>query len=379
MKKVIFDVDGVLLSEERYYDVSGLAVWEILYSMAYMGLPSERDDFRAEKVSDGQIAFIRREVWNNDRLLAYLKMHGINSNWEMVHADLVTVLWLLCREYKKRTGGDVLSLAFEEEKDFPAAGRALMGLPMPKAEDILAEWKSRIPEGAKGPDFFSSLAEAMKDTFPETPCWARIGSPFWTMHVKAFQAWYLGDDEFIRQNGQVPWSGGKKGFLRQEVPLAPKEAVQSLFQRLKQAGYDIAVATGRSRNEMTIPFRELGWYQEFDPLYLATASDAGEAESMLSRGGLDKPHPFIYECAMYGRRPEQYGSYAEGSRRPGGADEVWVIGDSYSDVLGSRAAGARMVGVLTGLEGDRAAAVFEKEGVPYVKRVTDIEKVILGK
>lgn len=27
MKKVIFDVDGVLLSEERYYDVSALTVW----------------------------------------------------------------------------------------------------------------------------------------------------------------------------------------------------------------------------------------------------------------------------------------------------------------------------------------------------------------
>lgn len=31
MKKVIFDIDGVLLSEERYFDVSGLVVWEWLY------------------------------------------------------------------------------------------------------------------------------------------------------------------------------------------------------------------------------------------------------------------------------------------------------------------------------------------------------------
>ena len=47
MKKVIFDIDGVLLSEERYFDVSALTVWEILYSPAYMGLPGERDDFDA--------------------------------------------------------------------------------------------------------------------------------------------------------------------------------------------------------------------------------------------------------------------------------------------------------------------------------------------
>ena len=45
MKKVIFDVDGVLLSEERYFDVSALTVWELLYSKDYMGLPLEGEAF----------------------------------------------------------------------------------------------------------------------------------------------------------------------------------------------------------------------------------------------------------------------------------------------------------------------------------------------
>ena len=36
MKKVIFDVDGVLLSEKRYFDVSALVVWEWYYSPRYM-------------------------------------------------------------------------------------------------------------------------------------------------------------------------------------------------------------------------------------------------------------------------------------------------------------------------------------------------------
>lgn len=67
MKKVIFDVDGVLLSEERYYDVSALTVWEILYGRQYMGLPSEREDFDASAVTDGQIAAIRSEVWGRIR------------------------------------------------------------------------------------------------------------------------------------------------------------------------------------------------------------------------------------------------------------------------------------------------------------------------
>lgn len=97
MKKVIFDVDGVLLSEERYYDVSALTVWEILYGRQYMGLPSEREDFDASAVTDGQIAAIRSEVWGKDSLLSWLKQRGINSNWDMVHAWLITCFWLFGR------------------------------------------------------------------------------------------------------------------------------------------------------------------------------------------------------------------------------------------------------------------------------------------
>ncbi len=376
MKKVIFDVDGVLLSEERYYDVSGLAVWEILYSRDYMGIPTERDVFDAQRITDGQIAMIRSQVWGEDRLLSYLKSHGINSNWEMVHADLITVLWLFCREYKRRTGGEVLRLVLHTEGDCRKAGLLLAGLPIPQAEDVLALWRKVIPEDTKGPDFFAALLAAMKETFGEVPSWAPLGGPLWNIHVAAFQAWYLGDDEFIRQNGKMPWSSGKKGFLREEIPLAPAPAVRSLFQRLKEAGWAIAVATGRSRNEMTIPFKELGWYDQFDPLYLATATDAEEAARRLHTGSLDKPHPFIYECAMYGRRPEAYAAYVKGDCEPSPDDEVWVVGDSYSDVLGARAAGANIIGVLTGLEGDKAAPIFEKAGAPFVKRVTDIESVL---
>lgn len=375
MKKVIFDVDGVLLSEERYYDVSGLTVWEVLYSKEYMGLPSERNDFEPVAVTDGQIAAVRTMVWDHDRLLTWLKSHGINSNWDMVHALLVTTLWIMGEEYRARTGEPLL-LTFHKEADFKKAGLSLMGLPIPSAADVLQIWKDTIPSDVQGETVFAVLGEKMKETFGMLPDWALIQSDFWRMHTAAFQAWYLGDDEFIRQNGHLPYAGGKKGFLRSEIPLAPKNAILSLFRRLKAHGYSIAIATGRSRNEMAIPFKELGWYGEFDPLYLGTATDAMEASRSCAGAFLDKPHPFIYECAMYGRHPEEYPAYAEGKQKPDENDEVWVVGDSYSDILGAHAAGARIVGVLTGLEGKMAAPMFEKAGVPYVERVTDIETVI---
>ena len=58
MKKVVFDVDGVLLSEEQYFNASALTVWEILYSRDYMGLPSEQNDFDSSMISEGQIGYI---------------------------------------------------------------------------------------------------------------------------------------------------------------------------------------------------------------------------------------------------------------------------------------------------------------------------------
>ena len=61
---------------------------------------------------------------------------------------------------------------------------------------------------------------------------------------------------------------------------------------------------------------------------------------------------------------------------PAAGDEVYVCGDSYSDVLGSRRAGTKFIGILTGLEGKKEAALFEREKVPYVDRITEIEKVI---
>lgn len=138
MKKVIFDVDGVLLSEERYFDVSALTVWELLYSKDYMGLPLEGEDFDARHVTEGQIASCRSRVWGQDRLLAFLKAHGINSNWDMVHCWLITALWLMALTYEKRSGGEKVCLTLEKPSDMKEAGLALMGLPVPEAEEILA-------------------------------------------------------------------------------------------------------------------------------------------------------------------------------------------------------------------------------------------------
>lgn len=96
MKKVIFDVDGVLLSEKRYFDVSALTVWEWFYSPSYMRLGHE--DVKPD-LSNAEIDSIRARIWYDDKILTWLKQHGVNNNWDMVHARIVVTLWLMMEEY----------------------------------------------------------------------------------------------------------------------------------------------------------------------------------------------------------------------------------------------------------------------------------------
>ena len=376
MKKVIFDIDGVLLSEERYFDVSALTVWEILYSPSYMGLTAEQEDFDPASVTEGQIASCRNIVWGHDELLSWLKARGINSNWDMVHADLITVLWIMGETYQKRSDGERLDLVFHTPEDVKKAGKELMGLPIPKAEEVLKKWEDTVPQGMQGEEVIHYLSKAMENTFAHGAPWAELRSDFWKIHTEAFQAWYLGDDCFISLMHHVPYSSGKPGFLMREVPLAPQSAIKSLFIRLKEMGYELGIATGRAREEMEIPFKMFHWYEEFDPQYMATASDAVESAAMLGGPVLDKPNGFIFSCAIFGRDRNHYEAYSQERMKPSAQDRVYVCGDSYSDVIGSHRAGASCIGILTGLEGKDAIPMFEKEGVPYVEKVTDILKLI---
>ena len=70
MKKVIFDVDGVLLSEKRYFDVSALVLWEWYYSEKYLYLGHETV---TSELSDDAIDSLRRRFWKDDAILLWLK------------------------------------------------------------------------------------------------------------------------------------------------------------------------------------------------------------------------------------------------------------------------------------------------------------------
>lgn len=365
MRKVIFDVDGVLLSEERYFDVSALTVWEWLYSPYYMGLAN--DSGLPLHGDDAWIAAVRDRVWAGDTLLSWLKAHGINSNWEMVHAFLATAVWLMAEKVRKERGS-LPALDLDERNDIRQLGRELKDTAIPSAEAVLSCWKSHVAPYVQGPELFTCLRQAAEVAIGRQLSFMDLDSQFFTMHQLAFQQWYLGDEVFPEIMHEAVYGEPKEGFLQKEVSLGDAEEIRNMLQQLRTAGFSLGIATGRGAKEVEIPFRFFGWYDELDPLYIATASDAEAVSPQYGNIPLGKPSSFLYLCAAYGKKPEKYEEYITRGRIQDN-DEIYVIGDSYSDVLGARAAGARFIGVLTGLTGKAAAAMFEKEKEPYSDNV----------
>ena len=368
MKTVIFDVDGVLLSEKRYFDVSALAVWEWYYSPAYMGLG--REDVKAD-LSDAEIDGLRARFWLDDEILVWLKRHGVNSNWDMVHAHIVTVLWLLLKAYQGE-GHSLDGLSLDTPADVVRLGRSLQGYAVPDAARVMAALDEAVSADAGKNEVFCQLTQAVETSLGVAAPWTRLDSNLWQMHYEAFQEWYFGDELYIKTYGKKPHAPGKEGFLRREVPLGTAEGIRRMFQELKRRGYALAVATGRSYMEMQVPFSTYHWLEEFDPVHVATYTDIEEASKMLGMS-LDKPNPFAYYAGAFGKYPERYADYVS---RPDDFKQgtYYVVGDSMADIWGAKAMGAVMIGTLTGLDGKKARKMFEEEKAEYI--VDTVEDIL---
>ncbi|WP_157057698.1 hypothetical protein [Calditerricola satsumensis] len=107
-RTILFDVDGVLLSEERYFDASALCVWELLGSPQYLGL----DLGFTPAPDEPTIRRVRRAVFADDRVLSFIKSRGLNSNWDMVFLTFSFQLLLLLEQLAREDRAfvrDVLS------------------------------------------------------------------------------------------------------------------------------------------------------------------------------------------------------------------------------------------------------------------------------
>ena len=373
MKSVLFDVDGVFLSEERCFDVSALTVYEILMSKAYIGLDSS---IQFDGLSDQQITEIRDIVFYHDEILTKLKSLGLNSNWDMLFVVLAIHFIELCKALPEDKLMGVL-----QSENFNQETLQFVGENVTDVELNFAEPLSFLDGVSSGKDnIYQTLVEFASESLnTDQTAIFELKSSFWTFAQEIYQEWYLGYKLFNKVEDKPNRSEFKKGYIYEEVVLRPVEEIKQLLEDLKAAGYHIAIATGRPRTETLVPFDTIGIKDLFDDQHIVTASEVLIAEDRYPNlKPLGKPNPFSYLATLEGNNLENYEKYATNQENRVEKNDVFVVGDSLADLLSAKKIGATFIGPLTGLKGTDAREELESYGAEHiVDHVGEIRAILL--
>ncbi|WP_085521942.1 HAD family hydrolase [Tuberibacillus sp. Marseille-P3662] len=363
-KTVLFDVDGVLLSEERYFDASALTIWEMLNSDHYLGLHPE-----AFTPAPGEpvIRQIREDIFAQDDVLNFIKSRGINANWDMVFLTFSYQLLHICAQLSERYQTDVVTAL---TGDIDRETLISIGELIEQSEiDIHTDYEMFVK------DFETSTVEkqqlllylndlAFEKLGVKTEAFSR-NSSLWDVCREAFQEWYVGSENVVHSTGKPPIQQGKKGFLANEIPVVSQEAMTSVFTSISQHA-TLGIGTGRPKLETLEPLSDLDVLKFFDRNRIVTASDVLETEEAHpDLAPLAKPQPYTYVQALLGMDQGAHTALSQSLPLSEG-DQVLVVGDSIADLMAARSMGARFAAVLTGLSGQKARTKFEELEADYI-------------
>lgn len=337
---LIFDLDGVITSEKKYWNTARMTVWEIITNEKYLGL---KNYFSQQEYEANQILKIGEEIIASEYIYN-LKSRAVNSNWDLtffvVCLHLVSLLAKLNQirtdwanklsreditiEEKLQELGKLLkeqeynsSISVDRISQFWQETRELKG-------NAVVEYISIFSQKILGRDFLSR--EAKRD--------------LWQLCYQNFQDWYE----------------GKKGYnLPDDETVLEVEKIEETLRIIKDSGkYKLAIATGRPRNEVIQPLTALGLLQYFEPTRIVTYDEVLKAETILSKSGnikLGKPHPFIVLKAIHPEEADEILLKQEFQNQE--RKYAAYIGDAASDIVAAKQAGCISIGVLTGFGGDK--------------------------
>ncbi|ASJ53378.1 phosphatase [Brevibacillus formosus] len=372
IKTILFDVDGVMLSEERYFDASALTVWEFLYSPQYVGLAGEEFTPSPE---EAQIRRVREQVFAHDEVLNFIKSRGINSNWDMVFLAFSYQLIRLIEAVKTQVP-EATSLLVEQI-DRPQLAK-VKEWAATYAPDFQVDYAAFTADFAKGSAqkaemllYLNQIAKERCDI--STEMFSR-NSDLWQLIQKTFQEWYLGDERVAASIGRETMQPGKKGFLSDEIPIVPPAEMVELFRTLKEKGYTLGIGTGRPTIETHVPLSEMNILEWFDPNRVVTASHVLDAEEAFpSFAPMSKPHPYSYVKGLLGL-DAPISDAVHFSLPIENGEEVLIVGDSLADFLAARSIGCKFAATLTGLSGQDARSKFEEEKADFI--LDDVREIL---
>lgn len=325
---ILFDMDGVITSEENYWNVSGLTVYELLFSNRYYG-----DEELNAAACQADLAHIRERVFAHDRAIRCVKEYGINSNWDLTYVVAAAALILNEKQDFDRVCGYIRALPSEAFALYERIGKEL------------------------------AAAMGWEPGFA-----ARLGG-FWNQCCFCFQEWFLGSKLFEELWQRECVQPGKTGLMLTEEPLVDKQQLISMLSGLHAAGKRLGIGTGRPDVEVFGVLERWGIRRYFATDAIVTYTNVMDAEQQLGlkeRGiGLTKPHPYMFLKGVFGSTVSDEhivnGLYdREACRR------TLVVGDAGADLYAAREAGCDFLAVLTGIQGQEARRFFEQEGADYI-------------
>jgi phosphoglycolate phosphatase-like HAD superfamily hydrolase len=339
---LIFDLDGVITSEEAYWDAAGLTLHELLYSARYWGLyrqenqseegtraaqapppptsatpaptedahdplcrggggaddgwgrlrrprppePSDRAPYHYHPAqTPAESRRTSRATLPEAQILA-LKARAINSNWDTCYAAVCLHLISILNEWQSGKG----QLVHEDSQLFPLLPWDTTWLALLRQHvtghaaqlDIARIFARPVFRDAVGLELINRFdAYASEVTgHPIEGVFSRY-SPFWEFCRAIFQEWYLGDELYEQTYGRAPAQAGKPGCIHFEQPLLPVARVSATLETLRQQQYTLGFATGRVYQEAAYPLQMYGLLAYFDERHISTYDAVERAEAGL--------------------------------------------------------------------------------------------------
>ena len=347
--KIIFDMDGVITSEERYWDAAALTVWELFFGGRYLrlkplpGLP----DFKVGPCA-AEIASVRRIIFCEDMVIRFFKENAVNSNWDLAFLTF-SYQFLLYNKYSEEDAGAAWKPSFE----------AILEAPPGFFKSFSAN--NAVPIAGLATDKNLSISSL---PWPGTEAGSCMAPPVWDDVRDIFQEWYYGEELFKKRYAKEPGTSGKTSLLEREAPLIPVSGIRAALQELLRQGWRLGIATGRPQNEIDPLLHGMDIRKYFQNDSIVTYNEVVRAENSLKdispSLSLGKPHPYSFLKAYWGEEKGDRELVSGVSPTPP-RGMCLVVGDSMADLLAARQAGASFIGVLTGIAGETNRKLFQEE------------------
>jgi phosphoglycolate phosphatase-like HAD superfamily hydrolase len=380
---IIFDLDGVITSEEAYWDSAGLTLHEMLYAPHYWNL-ADGKPYRPVTTAQ-ESRHLSRATFPEHQILSF-KARALNSNWDTCYAAISLHLIALLnqlpesRDLRPFQPWDASWLARLRDQIAQGGFAATW--------DIQAwhqAWSKHHPfdlpvfHNVTGLELFTHLGNYASQVlgYPVDSVFSRH-QPFWRFCQDILQEWHLGEQLYIQTYHRLPMQSGKPGCIFFEQPLLPAERVCATLLALRKRGYILGIASGRVYQEAAQPLHRYELLDYFDEHHIATYDVVEDAEKQLRERGdhtlLSKPHAFQFMAAadhaqalaiVTGKTPGPFGV------------PLIAVGDSPSDILSGRSAGALTVAVLTGARTLEARELLLKSQPDFViSDMTQLPKLL---